>query len=69
MSDVNFAELLNATYNNSVGSLQDFTAETAANGTEIGSIIAMVAIMFILLGVVVGSVALLIYFIRKAVKG
>lgn len=61
MSDVNFSELVNFSFQNVVGGMKDLSAETAVNGNELGVIIAIVIFLLLLF---FGAVVVLIVFKR-----
>lgn len=65
MSDINFSELVNVSFNNTVDTFTDFTTATAAEGNSLGVILAVIffgiLLLFIFIVVIVG--------INKLLKG
>ena len=65
MSDINFSELVDVAFNNTVDTFADFTTATVAEGNSLGVILAIIffgiLLLFIFIVVIVG--------INKLLKG
>lgn len=63
MSDINFSELVDVSFNNTVGTFADFTTATAAEGNSLGVILAIIffgiLLLFIFIVVIAGISKLL----------
>ena len=64
-SDINFSELVDTAFNNSLDSIQTLTNATAAEGSNLGAILVVI-ILFVLLLI---PLVFVIFLLRKLFNG